>query len=343
MIKRKVLVNLFSTTFYQDDIRIKFLQEGTQEGIRKSIILFKHLQSMGHEIILMTNFELNSTDFDIFNIIKINSPEDAFIKFKKLNPEIGIIWNGSDSADKIVESWFKNLNAKIFYLEYGFFPQNQHIRLSTGGVLGAAKKLPLSFINDIRRDSLLCNLSSLRSKYKDKTVTDQAAVLVLQTDNDSSIVMGSPYTTMMSFLMALKKKNFDFSTVNIRFHPLMPLTTKESLIENFNLSKIDQSASTSESLSSHDFFLGVNSTMLYEAALLGKKVINFGSVHLDYSRDFYSGFDFLDSGFVLPFWDAESSRRDLSLMTLYQFKQFNLHSISPSFSDYLDFLIETTF
>jgi hypothetical protein len=339
MKKKEVVLHYCHGIFLDTFERAEFLRFGVLEGFRKTQPLLDYFLDAGYVVTILT--DVHNLDFpDNINIKIVKNISEAFDYFNVSKPSIGIVWNGSDSSDLFFINWLRSIGSKVLLLEYGFYPQSTHIRVTTGGVLSSADPAPAELYDAITPNEVNGFLAELRYDFFGNHIEDHdSSVLVLQTDMDSSVVLGSPFPYMENFIRYLKGVNFNFEDLSVRFHPKMPSGTVQHLESILGEIRRDTS-SVNDSLLQNNFFIGINSTMLYEAALLGRRVVNFGFVSSPDFGSFYSGLEFINSGFDNGYWIRNSYKRDKNIYFVYRYKQFNVNKpLDPYCIRYLESVI----
>jgi len=332
--KRNVVIFNAYSIFETNKVRSSWLTKGVTEGLSKAAPLFEYLNAEGFSVIYVTDTEA-STQLCISDIqVEVIGNSRQFYELTIcLNPVISIFWNGAEYSIQQAQWWLASQGSRIFYLEYGFFPQNKHIRISTGFPLSAANRTPRSLYDPIAKGEVDNCLHDLRSQFP--RPDPHSKVLVLQTDYDSSLLIGSPFQTMQSFIEYLLKAEFDFSDIAVRFHPKMPSETKAEILSILISVKLDSWQSSADSLSHNEFFFGINSTLLQEAILVGRKVINFGQMFSEESHAMYSGDLYATLGFDDHLWNSQKPQRDKSIYFLYKYRQFQ--TCAPLSSEFQKF------
>lgn len=197
-------------------------------------------------------------------------------KLNLLNIGFVFIWNGSKGGQKKMGSRCRVLKIPHAYVEVAWFPQNSNIYIDPTGTNGAAK---------LHNDSLdwvtakdYQNMEVLREEYKQGIeATDEGYVLVpLQLPQDISVRAWSPYSQVKD-IVRVARETFPDRKIIFRKHPKDRAKYPSLGIdwsEGYAKSKMGMIMAASE-------VWGMNSTLLVESALVGKKVTCLGKNFLD--------------------------------------------------------------
>jgi acetyltransferase-like isoleucine patch superfamily enzyme len=209
----------------------------------------------------------------------------AFIRglVEKFQPDRIVIWNGNFQHQ---ESTVQTLNElgyrdRTLHLEVAWFSQKEFVYLDPKGVnmkssICHRAVSPLSPLQRMRLDQWYGRLQHGRigAEQIRRRPGPQRIFVPLQVDTDTSIQEGSPFLDMRSFIKFLEEWVPSDCEVILKAHPKAHypyvLGTRR---RDFH---IRASSSVDELMAEADIVLGVNSTVLMEAAALGKRVVAFG-------------------------------------------------------------------
>ncbi|MDP3702377.1 MAG: hypothetical protein Q8R72_15880 [Hylemonella sp.] len=324
------------------------IQAGTAEGLALASPLWDYL-SRSYELVLVA---ANGRVFDrqlppSIDVVYFDTAGELYRYVEHTPPVAAILWNGTDLASTIFVNWIKALAGKVLTLEYGLFPQGEFIKIEAGGVLAAADAPPQQLLESIQSPAVDEYLTSLRLPYDmapvsfPNSINSQNALLVLQTDYDSSIALGSPFPELKVFINYLVSSGFDFSKVSVRKHPKMPSEDFVSAFNDISQVCIDDSPTPIHALTKYSIFFGLNSTLMYEAVLLGKPVVNFGTMY-GMNGFTLSGYEYLRSGLDSKHWESTRRSRELIVYFMHRFRQFSVTGpLSETFVRYLKTLLPT--
>ncbi len=302
------------------------IRDGVAEAIQKALPLLSYLSSKA-DITVVADSEASVPVMlsECCEVRLFDEISDLYDFTESQPPALAIFWNGGDYSSHVYETWVRSFGGESLYLEYGFYSQGGHVRLDVGGVLSAADlpdKMMYAMIDD---GEVAQYLASVRVAVdKASYPPGKKPLLVLQTDHDSSVVLGSAFPRSIDFVRFLKESAFNFEECVVRFHPKMPKSSVDELMIVFGDGvTVDSSANPMESLRRHDLFIGVNSTLLYEAALLGKRVVNFGAMYGGRLLG-VPGRQFLSQDFDWSQWQADALQRDRFIYFCHRYRQFSI-------------------
>jgi capsule polysaccharide export protein KpsC/LpsZ len=200
----------------------------------------------------------------------------AFIKKAKYANFI-FIWNGMQCYGPLITRFCKEKNIPKCYMEWGMLPQSKNFFIDPLGFCGdSILNKDLSWINSQDMDKLYSVRKSLQKEY---TIKDSNYILVpLQLENDTQILYYSKYRNMIQFIEDVLNK-YPQHKIVIKPHPKEDNTEQylKLLSKYSNLLMADKTDSFMNLASKASFVVGITSTTLYEAGILGKKVISLGN------------------------------------------------------------------
>ncbi len=192
-----------------------------------------------------------------------------------------VLWGGGFNYDHATVRAISdcNLSNQMLFMEVGWFSQKEYVYFDESGVnrrssISGTNFRPLTPFQktclDAWRDRYISkNLGSTSSEHNKRII-----FVPLQVDTDTSILEGSPFPDMRTFVSYLERWIPDEFEVIFKIHPKSHYTyLLGSTRANFTFLA---SGSIGNYLRDSEFVLGINSTVLLEALALGKKVIAFG-------------------------------------------------------------------
>lgn len=197
------------------------------------------------------------------------------------SPDYIILWNGSYSFQegtlRAIED--SGLFHRILYCEVAWFSQKEFIYFDRVGVNYK------SSIPNKKYSELLPAQKQLMAMWTERYVASRTGIakkvnkkpmifVPLQVDTDSSIKLGSPFLDMQGFITFLESWIPEGYNVILKGHPKAKYpyvlhTNRRDFLVIF-------SGNIDNYIADADYIIGINSTVLLEGAVLGKKVISFG-------------------------------------------------------------------
>ncbi|MEM9411457.1 MAG: glycosyltransferase, partial [Planctomycetota bacterium] len=185
-----------------------------------------------------------------------------------------VIWNGEQSQDKELAKRATDAGVPFCYLEVGYFSQQDHCMITPRGSVGGALLSDVDSLDPIT-DEEEALVQVFFEKYANgQTTTDGGYVLVpLQLSQDYSIRNYSPFKTMQQLAEAVESK-YPEDQIVYRPHPKM----RDGRVRTKHV--VELTPSIWQQVLRAKEVVGINSTLLYEAALAGKKVTALGDCPL---------------------------------------------------------------
>lgn len=184
------------------------------------------------------------------------------------------IWNGAyGGRDGEITRYAIAAARAVTYCEIGWFPQGKFLYFDSKGTNGNCS-LHMDSL-DWLTDADFKKLEDLRIGYRDgKKLTDKGYVFCpLQLPGDQQIQQWSPYKWMGGFITDTRK-HFDGKKVIFRKHP-----KDEKTYADLKIGK-EGEKDLKELICGASLVYGINSTVLLEAALIGKPVVAIGKSFL---------------------------------------------------------------
>ena len=180
-----------------------------------------------------------------------------------------VIWNGLQHTALAVSRICSMRGIPKCYIEWGMLSQSDHFFIDPCGFCGdSILNKDLSWINKQDIDKMLEKRSELQSKYP---ISDEGYILVpLQIENDTQILHHTKYNNMDDFVKDIENM-YPNNTIIIKTHPNS--TAKRS----FDRAIISEERDFMTLASKASVVVGLTSTTLYEAGILGKKIVAIGN------------------------------------------------------------------
>jgi hypothetical protein len=202
-----------------------------------------------------------------------------------------VIWNGMQCYGPLITQMCKNLGILRCYIEWGLLPQISNFLIDPMGFCGdSILNYDLSWIDSRDIENLYKKREELQKQYK---ICDEDYILVpLQLEDDSQVLYYTKYKNMYEFVSDIVKEYSDRKII-IKIHPK---NNKDAYMKcwnkdygsKFNSDKIcfiDSTIPFLELASKASAIVGLTSTSLYEAAILGKPVISLGNHPLNNKKE----------------------------------------------------------
>ncbi|NVK39651.1 MAG: hypothetical protein HWE39_00280 [Oceanospirillaceae bacterium] len=221
----------------------------------------------------------------------LTSDEELPLLLKREKPDFCFIWGGRTEADRKTAQQVKEYSSRcrIIYSEAGWFPQRDRIYFDLEGTNADAsfsKRLTgedniqdrerANFIrmrNRIVRRDLGLNPFARVSPFRIEPPDIRKKILVpLQDEQDTNIICSSPFKTMRAFVEYLSATYPQYRFV-VRQHPRAPVSNLPALD---NVEYQDKSVDLFRQFDDIGLVIGINSTVLLQAAMHNKTVIALG-------------------------------------------------------------------
>jgi acetyltransferase-like isoleucine patch superfamily enzyme len=265
-----------NTTLIQPELDSKLLQRNQNGAIKRYFD--------GDLVEMVERVDVLGTSGDSVSL-EANSKRTLAIKhlIDHFEPQQVIVWNGNFPYQVSTIQAFKDFGLvdKMFYLEVAWFSQREFIYLDPKGVnlhsnIVKRDNLPLGRLQRLKIRDWYERLRAARIglDQPERRSGPLRIFVPLQVDTDTSIRAGSPFPDMRSFMQFLEDWLPDGVEVIFKAHPkaryeYVPSVKRKNFI-------LISSGSVDEFIADADVVLGVNSTVLLEAAALGKTVVALG-------------------------------------------------------------------
>ncbi|WP_138470131.1 hypothetical protein [Poseidonocella sp. HB161398] len=193
--------------------------------------------------------------------------------------DAGFVWGGRIAADRETVGILREYGVRPIFSELGWFPQKGTIYFDDTGTnseIGklVSKKLPLwrQLQFSIKRKAMCKKIYGRALHVGSESGVAKRVFVPLQDEMDTNITLDSPFSTMDQMVGFLSRRYPGCQFV-VRHHP----KALPAFVDSYPNVEI-QSAKTNLYISMLDFdaVVGINSTVLSEAALLGHPVFCFG-------------------------------------------------------------------
>lgn len=246
---------------------VRFLTWGKQYNEFYKPLMDAH-RKMGHKVDLLW--------YNNWNLAKL----------QKANPDIVYFWNGEYSFLKRAKNWCSDNNIPSFCLELAWFPQGKSIYCDYHGTNGRCS-LHFDDLSWLERDDYT-RLFLKREEYRDglSEWSGKYVLVPLQLTHDTTMQHWSPLKANAK-VIATALRMFPDKKVVFRKHPKDK--KKYHDLEREHNIKVDwefgHSRPLKEMILGADLVWGMNSTVLSEAALMGKPVIAAGRSFLNIGQN----------------------------------------------------------
>lgn len=200
----------------------------------------------------------------------VHTGEDTFRSAAHiLDSSIVCIWNGKQLGSSLMSSLCESRSIPKFHLEWGMLPQSHTYFIDPDGFCGDSI---LNYNLDWITEEDLKEYQKLKTKIQSNySLKDEGYILIpLQRTTDSQILYYTKYNSMQQFVEEIEYM-YPSNKIIIKPHPREP---------NVNISTKHQVADPKDDFlelaSKASLVVGLTSTSLYEAAILGKSVVSLG-------------------------------------------------------------------
>jgi acetyltransferase-like isoleucine patch superfamily enzyme len=200
----------------------------------------------------------------------------------RVKPDYVVIWSGNFHYQEGTLAAIRDcqLAARVLFAEVAWFSQTEYVYLDSKGV-NAFSSIPGQRYPALRAHQQ-ARLQAWRARYCLKRLGEMQSpsaphtvFVPLQVDTDTSIVKSSPFKSMREFIGFLERWIPPHYDVVIKLHPkatypYLPTSGRA----NF---RVMAGGAIEQYMATADTVVGINSTVLLEAAALGKRTVAFGS------------------------------------------------------------------
>jgi hypothetical protein len=181
---------------------------------------------------------------------------------------MAVIWNGLQHGTPLATRLCRRRGIPVCYLEWGILPQDSTFLVDPCGFCAdSILSKDLSWVTTKDLERLKRVRAELQERYPLKKGKDVLAVL--QIENDTQILYFSPYRNMEEFICDVEAM-YPTGRIIARPHP------RSSAKRSFGRTKVKGGGNFLEAASKAGVIVGITSTCLYEAAILGVPVVALG-------------------------------------------------------------------
>ena len=247
--------------------------------------LGRSLRALGHQVYFCVHPEAAHPDIPPAQTW-IDAGHDHFDHLlEAFAPDFVFCWNGSSPGDRVTATLAARRGARMVFSEQGWFPQATTLYFDLAGT--NARCGTRHQLHPPPEGERLERFEGARQAYAEAVGATPATpgrfaiappdltkpvFVPLQDERDLNIVQDSPFTTMDAFVGFLTRTWPDLRFV-VRPHPKFP---SPALGGYPNVTLDDPKKPMFRSLAECGMVIGINSTTLLEAALLGHTVVSFG-------------------------------------------------------------------
>lgn len=257
--------------------------------LNNTVVHYGHLQPT--EVALVEHFASSyNLAFVHDGIVKLSQKNPSnpivafweFVDHAKYSNFI-VIWNGKQCYGPLITDLCKQKGIPRCYIEWGLLPQSENFLIDPFGFCGDSILCSdLSWIDNRDIDLMHSIRQGLQQQY---TMADDDYVLIpLQIENDSQVLYYSQYANMYDFVYDVINRYPNSKKFVIKIHPKNNIT---KYLKSWNSSYTDKIKSAKVTIIDTDIpflqlacraskIVGLTSTCLYEAAILGKSVESLG-------------------------------------------------------------------
>jgi capsule polysaccharide modification protein KpsS len=181
---------------------------------------------------------------------------------------MAVIWNGLQYGGPLAARMCRKRGIPVCYFEWGILPQTATFSVDPRGFCGdSILARDLSWVTDRDMEQLHQIRSRLQKQHPLKGGTH--VLIPLQIENDTQILYFSPYRNMEEFVAEVETM---YPNVSIIARPHPKSTTRRTFVH----ADVDGRGTFLEAAASAGVVVGITSTCLWEAAILGVPVVALG-------------------------------------------------------------------
>lgn len=181
---------------------------------------------------------------------------------------MAVIWNGLQYGTPLATRLCRRRGIPVCYVEWGLLPQMDTFLIDPNGFCGdSILARDVSWVTQADLERLQEVRAALQMKYP--LERGGHVLAVLQVENDSQTLYFSPYRNMEEFVADVETM-YPTGTIVARPHP------KSTAKRTFARAKVVGDGEFLEAACKAGVVVGITSTCLYEAAILGVPVVALG-------------------------------------------------------------------
>lgn len=233
--------------------------------------------------------------------VRAHNPLSQCPNWYLTNAKAVMVWNGSRPTFNDVVQQANNLGVDITYAECGFFPQHEYFYLDKCGVNAHSQLYSddLSWVDESALAALREKRLSFKARLPEQKQGDYVFV-PLQVPDDSNVLNHSTFTTGMQAFIDYILQRYPSENLIFKVHPKdhteTPYDFGHGRCSNEDTLELSHNAKLVH---------GINSSVLYEAALLGVTVIAEGDCLL---KQHSSNVDTLLAAMIYRQFDVKSGK-----------------------------------
>ena len=181
---------------------------------------------------------------------------------------MAVIWNGLQAGTPLATRLCLRRGIPVCYIEWGILPQTTTFLVDPRGFCAdSILARDVSWVSDADMERLYQVRSELQQRYPLKP--GKHVLAILQIENETQILYFSPYRNMEEFIADVEAM-YPTGRIIARPHP------RSKAKRTFARAKVKGGGDFLEAASKAGVVVGITSTCLYEAAILGVPVVALG-------------------------------------------------------------------
>jgi hypothetical protein len=229
----------------------------------------KHIVHFGHNNELEMGLVRRYAESRGYLYRHVGLKDDVFqaasvIKYASL----AVIWNGLQDGAPLATRMCRRRGIPVCYVEWGLMPQSTTFSIDPCGFCGdSILATDVSWVTDADMERLY----QVRSELQEQHPLQQGnhGLATLQIENDTQVLYFSPYRSMEEFIAGVEAMYPSWGII-ARPHPSSPWK------RSFARAEVDDSGNFLDAAARAGVVIGITSTCLYEAAILGVPVVALG-------------------------------------------------------------------
>lgn len=252
------------------------------------VLLAQALEKLGHRVTFALHPAIRQrSSLSRFNCVSVASHAELSALLGENSFSHAFIWGGRLPEDRVTRACLEQYGIKVTFSELGWFPQAGTLYFDGEGTNAEVsfnrRQYPV-LQPSVRRAFNRQRRSFYRRKvglgwfdsppaFAIKEADLSKPILVpLQDEGDTNITQASPFKRMADFVDYLAQSYPNYRFV-VRPHPSAPLG---NLPEYANVTYQDSAVDVYRTMHEYGLVMGINSTLLLEAAMMNMPVVAFG-------------------------------------------------------------------
>lgn len=252
------------------------------------VLLARTLEKLGHRVTFALHPAIRQRKtFSRFNCVAVASHAELSALLGKGSFSHAFIWGGRLPEDRITRTCLEQHDIKVVFSELGWFPQAGTLYFDAEGTNAevsfncrqypalqpaARRAFSRQRRNFYRRKVGLGWFTSPPAFAIQPADLSKPILVPLQDEGDTNITQASPFKRMADFVDYLAQSYPDCRFV-VRPHPSAPV---ENLPQHANVSYQNSTVDVYRNMQEYGLVMGINSTLLLEAAMMNMPVVAFG-------------------------------------------------------------------